>query len=835
MTLNAQARLRALFTGGGLEQVVAVAREAARPGRAAPLPGGLHPAVAAALAAVGIETLWSHQRETYDLLAEGKNIVVSTGTASGKSLCFAVPTLNAAARDPQARALYLYPTKALAQDQARKLAELRAGALGKRRKDGANETRGSGDKTLETAGAARSGAGEALRAVVPAIYDGDTPQTQRAAIRRSATIVLSNPDMLHVGILPAHERWAEFLHHLKYVVLDEAHVYRGVFGSHVAQVVRRLRRLCEVYGGSPQFVLASATIANPQEFAERLVGLPFETVEQDGAPHPERTIVFWNPPLEDPDLGTRRSALAESSYIVSEAVLAGARVIGFAPTRKAAELVFDHVRRRLNDRDPGGAGARVQPYRAGYTPEQRRDIERRLFDHELDAVIATSALELGIDVGTLDVALVTGFPGTVTSLRQRWGRAGRAGHGWAVLVGGQDALDQYFMREPDRLLDRQVEEAIIDLDNPHISDAHLQSAAYERPLTPDDERFFGERGMLRAEGLAQAGRLRRRAGGLAWARPHSPAADVSLRSASAETFVIVESRQGEILGTVEQERVFRVAHPGAVYLHLGRSYLVKRLDLDGHTVIVDDHDGTFYTVAKIDKNVLVAGQAASRPLAGAALFFGELEVTEQVIAYQKRDLTDGRVLDTVSLDLPEQTFTTEALWFTLGPEAVERVAPATAPAPPAPRGAGPTPADGRAKPAAATPVAPVEPELAGALHAAEHGLIALVPLYAMCDRWDIGGLSTPWHWQTDRATVFIYDGCPGGIGLSKRAFEAFESLAGDTLRLIAECPCESGCPSCVQSPKCGNLNEPLSKAGAVRLLETILGGGQPKRSAADQN
>ena len=631
-----------------------MAHEAARPGRPAPLPDGLHPAVVAALAAAGIERLWSHQNETYDLLAEGKNVVVSTGTASGKSLCFAVPTLDAAARDPQARALYLYPTKALAQDQARKLAELRAGALPKR-----------GSERM-TAGRP---AGEALRTVVPAIYDGDTPQNQRAAIRRNATIVLSNPDMLHVGVLPAHERWAEFLHHLKYVVLDEAHVYRGVFGSHVAQVVRRLRRLCEVYGGAPQFVLASATIANPQEFAERLVGLPFETVEQDGG---ART------PSARSSSGTRRSrtrtwaraAAAWPSRATSSARRCSRERASSASRRRARRRSWSSTTSAAasTSATPAGAGARVQPYRAGYTPEQRRDIERRLFDHELDAVIATSALELGIDVGSLDVALVTGFPGTVTSLRQRWGRAGRAGHGWAVLVAGQDALDQYFMREPDRLLDRRVEEAIIDLDNPHISDAHLQSAAYERPLTPDDERFFGERGMLRAEGLAQAGKLRRRAGGLAWARPHSPAADVSLRSASAETFVIVEARHGEILGTVEQERVFRVAHPGAVYLHLGRSYLVKRLDLGGRTVIVDDHDGTFYTQAKIDKNVVIAGQAAMRPLAGAALFFGEIEVTEQVIAYQKRDLTDGRVIDTVSLDLPEQTFTTEALWFTLGPE-----------------------------------------------------------------------------------------------------------------------------------------------------------------------
>ena len=418
------------------------------------------------------------------------------------------------------------------------------------------------------------------------------------------------------------------------------------------------------------------------------------------------------------------------------------------------------------------------------------------------------------------MALVTGFPGTVTSLRQRWGRAGRAGHGWAVLVAGQDALDQYFMREPDRLLDRRVEEAIIDLDNPHISDAHLQSAAYERPLMPDDERFFGERGMLRAEALAQAGRLRRRAGGLAWARPHSPAADVSLRSASAETFVIVEARRGEILGTVEQERVFRVAHPGAVYLHLGRSYLVKHLDLDGRTVLVDDHDGTFYTQAKIDKNIVIAGQAAMRPLAGAALFFGEIEVTEQVIAYQKRDLTDGRVIDTVSLDLPEQTFATEALWFTLGPEVVARVAPPGGTAAGATQ-RGPPRQRRRAAEAPAKP-APVEPELAGALHAAEHGLIALCRSTRCATAGTSAASPPPWHWQTDRATVFIYDGYPGGIGLSKRGFEAFESLAADAVRLIAECPCESGCPSCVQSPKCGNLNEPLSKAGALRLLEAIL-------------
>ena len=760
-----QRRLRALFREGGHDEVVAVAHEAARKGRAAPLPDDVPAALREALAAAGIETLHGHQRAALDALRAGDHVVVSTGTASGKSLCYQLAVLDDFARDPQSRALLLFPTKALAQDQARKLGTLTRGTTG-------------------------------LGGVVPAIYDGDTPLDTRALLRRTATILLSNPDMLHLGILPSHERWAEFLHHLQFVVLDEAHVYRGVFGSHVAQVVRRLRRLCAHYGGSPQFVLTSATIAEPQAFAERLVGVPFTAVDEDQAPRPERTVVFWNPPLVDPQRGERRSALAEASYVTAESVLAGARVIAFAPTRKAAELMFGHVRRRLEDRDRDAA-RRVQPYRAGYTAQQRRDIERRLFAHELDAVIATQALELGIDVGSLDVSLVTGFPGTITSLRQRWGRAGRVGHGWAVLVAGQDALDQYFMREPELLLSRRVEEAIIDLHNPQISARHLEAAAYERPITAKDAEYFGEEGLLAAERLEQAGRLRRRGDGLVWSLPHSPAAETSLRTAGNEQFVIVEARAGEIIGTVERERVFRFAHPGAVYLHLGRSYLVTRLDLEGRTVLVDDFDGSFYTQVKVDKNVLVAGQAGVRQLPGAPLFFGELEVTEQVIAYQKRDMTDQHVLDTVSLDLPEQTFTTQAFWLALPAPVLEAALKEFANAD--------------------------EHATGGSLHAAEHALIALLPLYAMCDRWDIGGLSTPWHWQTDTASIFVYDGYPGGIGLTRRGYDAFESLAADARRLIAECPCESGCPSCVQSPKCGNLNEPLHKAGAVALLEAILG------------
>jgi DEAD/DEAH box helicase domain-containing protein len=761
MTPAAARALSALFTSGGHEQVVLVAHEASRRGRVAGLPEKLPAALRDALSAAGVTTLYGHQTAARDLMAAGHDVVVSTGTASGKSLCYQLAVLETFVREPQARALFLFPTKALAQDQARKLT--RFGVPG----------------------------------VIPAIYDGDTPKDQRPLLRRTATILLSNPDMLHVGILPAHERWAEFLHQLRFVVLDEAHVYRGVFGSHVAQVVRRLRRLCAQYGADPRFVLTSATIGNPKEFAERLVGTPFEVVDEDQAPRPERTVALWNPPLEDPATGARRSALAEASYVTAECVLAGSRVITFAPTRKAAELIYGHVRRRLEDRGRRGEADRVQPYRAGYTPEQRRDIERRLFEHQLDAVVATQALELGIDVGSLDVSLVTGFPGTITSLRQRWGRAGRSGHGYAVLVAGQDALDQYFMREPERLLGRSVEEAIIDLHNPLISGPHLEAAAYERSITPADEQYFGEQGLLQAERLAQAGRLRRRKDGLVWSRPYSPASAIGLRTASNEQFTIVEGRQGEVIGTVERERVFRFCHPGAVYLHLGRSYLVQHLDLGDRTVLIDDFDGSYYTQAKTDKNVMIAGQADSRELPGAVLFAGELEVTEQVIAYQRRDMADGHVLDTTTLDLPEQTFTTQAFWLAI-PQALLDAALT-----------GLTETGDLAAP--------------GALHAAEHALIALLPLYAMCDRWDIGGLSTPWHWQTDAPSVFVYDGYPGGIGLSRRGYEAFESLAAAARLLIAECPCESGCPSCVQSPKCGNLNEPLSKAGAVALLSSLLG------------
>ena len=492
MTADAtEKRLRGLFREGGHEQVVAVAHEAARRGRAAELPADLPAALREALLAAGIEHLHGHQRAAFDALRAGDNVVISTGTASGKSLCYQLAVLDEYARDPQSRALLLFPTKALAQDQARKLGALKVDAPGP----------GPPSRRSTTATRRRT------RAPCCDARPRSCSATPTCCTSASCPTTSAGPSTCTTCASSCSTR-------------------RTCTAACSAATSPRSSAACGVCARSTAPTRSSCSPRRPSPTRRRSPrsssACRSRVVDEDQAPRPERTVVFWNPPLVDPARGERRSALAEASYVTAESVLAGARVIAFAPTRKAAELMYGHVRRRLEDRDPGGAAARVQPYRAGYTPQQRRDIERRLFAHELDAVIATQALELGIDVGTLDVSLVTGFPGTVTSLRQRWGRAGRTGHGWAVLVAGQDALDQYFMREPERLLSRGVEEAIIDLHNPHISARHLEAAAYERPLTPHDEAYFGEQGLLAAERLAQAGRLRRRGDGLVWARAVLP-------------------------------------------------------------------------------------------------------------------------------------------------------------------------------------------------------------------------------------------------------------------------------------------------------------------------
>ena len=729
------------------EELAYLGSEPAREGRGEPFPDDLDPRVASALVSVGITSLWRHQAEAWAAARAGGNLIVTTGTASGKSLAFNLPVLDLLAREPKSRALYLYPTKALAQDQARALHEF------------------------------------GLKGVKPAIYDGDTETERRWQIRKWANVVLTNPDMLHLGVLPHHDRWGDVLANLRFVVVDEAHVYRGVFGSHVGNVLRRLRRLARAYGSEPQFVLASATIANPAELAESLLGAPVRVIEGDAAPKPERTVALWNPELLDPELGIRASSLGDASRLLAGFTSRGLRTICFAKSRKAAELIHRFAAERVD----GATAKRLAPYRAGYTPAQRRELEARLVSGDLLGVSTTDALELGIDIGSLDCAISVGFPGTVSSLRQQWGRAGRRGHGVAVLVASEDALDQFFMREPETLLSRTVEAAILDHANPRVLDGHVLSAAFEGPIDAADADTLGPEALERAPLLPE---LKRTDAGYVWAGKDYPAARVLLRSGEPDSFTVVEGEEGTVLGLVERSRAYSTVHEGAIYLHLGEQYLVRALDLEARTAVVTPARVDWYTQAKKETQTAIEEPLRLESRLGVPLHFGRVSVTEQVVAYQRKSISGGDTLETVPLALPATTFETEAVWFSPTPEQLEGI--------------------------------DEMPRMLSALHAAEHSLIALLPLWAMCDRWDIGGLSTNVHFQTGLPTIFVYDGHAGGVGITERGFERFEGWVEDTAKMIAGCPCAAGCPSCVQSPKCGNLNEFLDKDAALTLLRRLL-------------
>jgi DEAD/DEAH box helicase domain-containing protein len=732
------------------EEVAHLGVEPEREARFAPLPDELDERVRAA---IGVPQLYAHQRAAWEAAARGEHVLTTTGTASGKTLAFNLPALDALARQPKSRALYLYPTKALAQDQFRTLSGYRVPGL------------------------------------KPAIYDGDTPTEQRWQIRKWSNVILTNPDMVNVGILPNHDRWGDVLANLRYVVIDEAHVYRGVFGSHVANVLRRLLRLARIYGAEPQFLLASATISNPGELGAALLGEPVTVIGDDAAPRAERTVVLWNPELLDAELGLRASSLAEAAKLQALFVERGLRTLTFAKSRKAAELIHRFTAERLGD------DAHLSPYRAGYTAQQRREIERRLAEGELLGVSATNALELGIDIGLLDVVISVGFPGTVASLRQQWGRAGRRGSGLAVLVASEDGLDQFFMREPDKLLGRRVEAAILDHANPRLLAGHVRAAAYEAPITGDDEATLGPEAIRAARADPE---LKQTPAGIVWAGKDHPAARISLRSSEPEAFTIVDGTTGNVLGLVERSRAYSTVHEGAVYLHLGESFLVRELDQATLHAVVEPFSGNWYTQAKKETMTTIIEPRLVQRRAGMELSFGEIEVTEQVVGYERRTISGQERIELVALELPATTFATEAVWFLPEPEQLRELEEM--------------------------------PKLLGTLHAAEHALIALLPLWAMCDRWDIGGLSTNQHPQTGRPTVFVYDGHAGGVGIAERGFEQFEGWAADTAAMIRGCPCSSGCPSCVQSPKCGNLNDMLDKDGALMFLERVVDFAPPRSS-----
>jgi len=720
----------------------------------------LLPALQDCLEAHRILSLYTHQVEAVNNARKGRNVMVATSSASGKSLCYNIAVLQALLTEEGGRALYLFPTKALAQDQLRALRELFCPGL--------------------------------LHAEELATFDGDTLQFERAEIRKRARIILTNPDMLHVGILPNHQSWSRMLRHLRYVIIDEAHVYRGVFGSHVAGVMRRLRRLCRFYGSSPQFICSSATIANPQEHAESLVGLPFTVVDNDGSPHGGKEFVFWNPPIADEAKTVRRSANSEAANLFTELVSQGIRTLTFARTRRLTELIYTYSRDRLSEFQPALA-RRIKAYRAGYLPEERRQIERELFSGQLMGAVATVALELGIDIGDLEATVLTGYPGSIASTWQQAGRSGRGREGsLSFLIGMSNPLDQYFMRHPEFFFQKSFENALVNPGNPYILRGHLLSAAWELPLIGADENYFGtnfvqERGELEKEGwLRERGRKWYLSPSIAY-----PAQSINIRSTSGENFAVIDTSSGALLETVEAGVAFFQIHPGAIYLHQGESYLVTALDLASHTAYAVPTKASYYTQTKEIEDLRIVRRIRDKSCGPVKVYLGEVEVTNTVIGFKKKAQFTDEVIGEEPLDLPPQHFPTVALWFDLPDEAVARLGEA-------------------------------QLDFAGGLHAAEHAAIALLPLFALCDRNDIGGVSTTFHPDTGRAEIFIYDAHPGGVGIAEKGFELIKELWQATLKTVAECPCQEGCPSCVQSPKCGNNNKPLDKKAARVLLEGLL-------------
>ncbi|MBE7338220.1 DEAD/DEAH box helicase [Corynebacterium aurimucosum] len=756
----------------------------AQPARYAEWPEWVLPELREALEERGVAKLYAHQVAVAQAAWEGRDVVVSTGTSSGKSLGYRLPILSRLTQDPTACALYITPTKALGSDQLRTVLEL----------------------TQSIA---------ALHDVHPAPYDGDTPTEARAGIRDQARFIFSNPDMIHSSLLGAHQRWARVLRHLKFIVIDEAHAYRGVFGANVALVVRRLLRLCAHYGSRPVVIAASATMRDPARHAARLTGREFLPVTEDGAPTGARTVALWEPGFMEGIEGqngapVRRAATTEAAWMMAALVAQGARTLTFVRSRRAAETTALRAAEELSGRlgRPDFA-RRIAAYRAGYLAEDRRALEQALDDGSLLGVATTSALELGIDVGGLDAVVTAGFPGTVASFWQQAGRAGRRGQGsLVVLVARDEPMDTYLVHHPEALLGRPVEASVFNPANPYILAGHVYCAAVEKPLSDADVAAFRAEDVV--HDLAQQGLLRRRPQG--WFAAPLPAGSseltpetahtaVSLRGGSGEEVMIVDSSDGRLLGTIDSARAVSQVHPGAVYLHRGESFVIEELHLGGGDGSASAEPGVALAVPKApdyttqpksttDIRILSEADDLVNYAPGLWVASLEVEVTDKVTGYQVR-LPDGSVGEDIPLDLPEQRLVTRAVAYTIDPLALAAMGVT----------AGRTP---------------------GTLHAAEHAAIGLLPLIATCDRWDIGGVSTAQHADTGLPTVFVYDGHPGGAGFVEEGFRRFPEWIKATFEAVRSCPCESGCPSCVQSPKCGNGNNPLDKAGAIALLGALV-------------
>ena len=730
-----------------------------RESRTLPWPAWVSPALRERLQDRGVQAPWRHQVDAAQLAHDGRHVVVATGTASGKSLAYQLPALTRLAEDPRACVLYLAPTKALARDQL------------------------------------ASVAGLADPSVRPAAYDGDTPADERDWVRRHSRWIVTNPDMLHRGILPAHQKWSSTLRRVAFVVIDECHAYRGVFGSHVGHVLRRLRRICRRYGADPVFVLASATVADPAAAAGRLVGAPVEAVTEDGSPRPGATFALWEPPLTERTgehgAPLRRSAAADAATLLADLVERGARTLAFVRSRRSAESVAEQARRILHDRARDDLVRRVDSYRGGYLPEERRELERALSTGTLLGVATTNALELGIDIAGLDAVILAGYPGTLASLWQQAGRAGRAEkESLVVFVARDDPLDHYLAHHPRAVFGRPIEATVTDPSNPYVLGPQLCCAAAELPLVPADLADFGGAvAEARLDELVASGHLRRRPAGWYWAGRGRP--DVDIRGSGGEPVSIIEAETGRLLGTVDAGAAHSTVHDGALYVHRGDTFVVDEFDVEDACAVVHAESPEWTTVARDITDLGIVSVEQTRRLGTVTAHTGVVDVTNQVVAYQRRRLGTGEVLAEFPLDLPARQLRTRAVWLTFDGRAVEH--------------------------------AEVEEvELPGALHAAEHAAIGILPLLATCDRWDLGGLSTALHPDTGTAAIFVYDGHPGGAGFSERGFAVLRDWLQATRATVASCECESGCPSCVQSPKCGNGNDPLDKAGAVRVLDVVL-------------
>jgi DEAD/DEAH box helicase domain-containing protein len=699
------------------------------------------------LTRLGIDRLYKHQAEALDCIRSGKNIVTATPTASGKSLIYNIPVIESILGNPDSRALYIFPLKALAQDQLR-----------------------SFEQMTQTFPQSKPAA---------AIYDGDTTAWQRKKIRNQPpNVIMTNPEMIHLSFLAYHHTWSGFFRNLKYVIVDEVHTYRGVMGSHMAQVFRRLIRVCEHYGANPTFILSSATISNPGQLAHELTGLEFLTITESGAPNGNRHLLFINP-MESP---TRAAIL-----LLKAALHRNLRTIVYTQSRKLTELIALWAGSRS-----GCFADRISAYRAGFLPEERRKIESRLATGDLLAVISTSALELGIDIGDIDLCLLVGYPGSVAATWQRGGRAGRNGQDAAlVLIAGEDALDQYFMRNPEDFLQREPEAAVINPFNPAILEKQLVCAASELPLIADEKYISDKPVQNMISRLEISGELVRSAdGSQIFSRKRLPHRDVDLRGAGSR-YEIVSARTGKNKGEIDMFRAFKETHPGAVYLHQGESFIVDSLDIATRTVKITKAHVNYYTRVRSNTETEILDIFEEKQAFGATLSLGRLKVTEQVTGYEKWTIHGKRKLNIIPLDLPPLTFETEGIWIKISPVVQQRA----------------------------------EHErmhFMGGIHAIEHAAIGIFPLLVMTDRNDLGGISTPFHHQVGCAAVFVYDGTPGGAGLCRQAYLKGDSLLKYTLKAIDTCPCETGCPSCVHSPKCGSGNRPIDKESAVFILERLI-------------